>query len=100
LYVALSFGRFCKSIPARKPQRVAEILAKLMNGKCFPLSPVGGASMAASGDANSTLFEVYLERTTLNMPHGDDQAVFAENPGAPLAAWREHFLLTGACSWL
>jgi hypothetical protein len=91
LYVALSFGRFCKSIPARKPQRVAEILAKLINGKCFPLSPVGGASMA---------FEVYLERTTLNMPHGDDQAVFAENPGAPLAAWREHFLLTGACSWL
>jgi hypothetical protein len=68
LYVALSFGRFCKSIPARRPQRVAEILAKLMNGKCFPLSPVGGASMAASGDANSTLFEVYPERTTLNMP--------------------------------
>jgi hypothetical protein len=42
--------------------------------------------MATSGDAN-TLFEVYPERTTLNIPDADDQAVFAENPGAPLAAW-------------
>jgi len=49
------------SIPARKPQHVAEVLAELMNGRCFPFGPVEGAFMAASGDANGTLFEVYPE---------------------------------------
>ena len=36
------------SIPAREPQRVAEVLAELMGGKCFPFGPLEGAFMAAS----------------------------------------------------
>ena len=38
------------SIAAREPQRVAEVLAELMNGKCFPFGPLEGAFMAVSGD--------------------------------------------------
>jgi hypothetical protein len=38
------------SIPARKPQHVAEVLAELMNGKCLPFRPLEGAFMAASGE--------------------------------------------------
>ena len=54
------------SIPAREPQHVAEVLAELMNGKCIPFRPLEGAFMAASGDANGTMIEVYPERTTAN----------------------------------
>ncbi len=35
------------SIPAREPQRVAEVLAELMNGRCIPFGPLEGAFMAA-----------------------------------------------------
>ena len=41
------------SIPAREPQHVAEVLAELMGGKCFPFGPLEGAFMAAGGDAGS-----------------------------------------------
>jgi hypothetical protein len=81
------------SIPAGEPQRVAEVLAELMNGKCFPFGPLEGAFMAVSGDANGTMFEVYPERTTLEIPGGDDQVVFAENP-APPQTWPFHVLLS------
>jgi hypothetical protein len=81
------------SIPARAPQQVAEVLAELMNGKCFPFGPLEGAFMAANGDANGTMFEVYPERTTLNIPDHDDQVVFAENP-APPQTWPFHVLLS------
>jgi hypothetical protein len=75
------------SIPAREPQHVAEVLAELMNGKCVPFGPLEGAFMAASGDANGTMFEVYPERATLDIPDRDDQVVFGENP-APPQTWR------------
>jgi hypothetical protein len=81
------------SIPAHEPQHVAEVLAELMNGKCVPFGPLEGAFMAASGDANGTLFEVYPERTTLNIPDRDDQVVFGENP-APPQTWPFHVLLS------
>jgi hypothetical protein len=81
------------SIPAREPQHVAEVLAELMNGKCFPFGPLEGAFMAASGDPNGTMFEVYPERATLNIPDHDDQVVFAENP-APPRSWPFHVLLS------
>src|ERR1700722_11495043 len=71
------------SIAAREPQRVAEVLAELMNGKCFPFGPLEGAFMATSGDANGTMIEVYPERTALEIPDRDDQVVFAENPAPP-----------------
>jgi hypothetical protein len=81
------------SIAAREPQRVAEVLAELMNGKCFPFGPLEGAFMAVSGDANSTMFEVYPEGTTLNIPDHDDQVIFADNP-APPQNWPFHVLLS------
>jgi hypothetical protein len=82
------------SIAAREPQHVAEVLAELMNGKCFPFGPLEGAFMAVSGDANGTMFEVDPERTTLNIiPGRDDQVVFAENP-APPQTWPFHVLLS------
>ena len=81
------------SIPAREPQHVAEVLAELMNGKCVPFGPLEGAFMAASGDANGTMFEVYPERATLDIPDRDDQVVFGENP-APPQTWPFHVLLS------
>jgi hypothetical protein len=81
------------SIPAHEPQHVAEVLAELMNGKCFPFGPLAGAFMAASGDANGTMVEVYPERTTLTISERDGQVVFAENP-APPRTWPFHLLLS------
>src|ERR1700761_1248543 len=81
------------SIPARDPQRVAEVLAELMNGKCFPFGPLEGAFMAATGDADGTMIEVYPDRATLDIPDRDDQVVFADNP-APPHTWPFHVLLS------
>jgi hypothetical protein len=81
------------SIPAREPEHVAKVLAELMNGKCFPFGPLEGAFMAASGDANGTMIEVYPERATLDIPDRDDQVVFADNP-APPQTWPFHVLLS------
>ena len=81
------------SIPAREPQHVAEVLAELMDGKCFPFGPLEGAFMAVNGDANGTMFEVYPERTTLDIPDHDDQVVWAENP-APPRSWPFHVFLS------
>ena len=81
------------SIAAREPQHVAEVLAELMNGKCFPFGPLEGAYMVVSGDANGTMFEVYPERTTLNIPDRDDQVIFAENP-VPPQTWPFHVLVS------
>jgi hypothetical protein len=81
------------SNPAREPRRVAEVLAELMNGTCVPFGPLEGAFMATNGDANGTLFEVYPERTTLNIPDHDDQVVWAENP-APPQTWPFHVSLS------
>ncbi len=81
------------SIPAREPQRVAEVLAELMNGTWSPFGPLEGAFMATSGDANGTMIEVYPECATLNIPDRDDQVVFAEN-AAPPQTWPFHVLLS------
>ena len=81
------------SIPAREPQHVAEVLAELMGGKCFPFGPLEGAFMAASGDAHGTMIEVYPERATLDIPKRDDQVVFGENR-APPQTWPFHVFLS------
>jgi hypothetical protein len=41
--------------PGPRAGHVAEVLAELMDGKCFPFGPFEGAFMAASGDANGTM---------------------------------------------
>ncbi len=50
------------SIPAREPRHVAEVLAELMGGKCYPFGPLEGAFMAASGDEHGSMIEVYPDR--------------------------------------
>jgi hypothetical protein len=74
------------SIPAREPQRVAEVLAELMGGKCMPFGPLEGAFMAAGADG---MIEVYPDRATLDIPRSDDQVVFGENQ-APPQTWPFH----------
>jgi hypothetical protein len=81
------------SIPAREPQHVAEVLAELMGGKCFPFGPLEGAFMAASDDAHGTMIEVYPESATLDIPDRDDQVVFGENRSPP-QTWPFHVLLS------
>ncbi|HJU18046.1 MAG TPA: hypothetical protein VJ770_16455 [Stellaceae bacterium] len=81
------------SIPARDPRHVAEVLAELMDGTCYPFGPLEGAFMAASGDAHGTMIEVYPERATLDIPQNDDQVVFGEN-AAPPTTWPFHVLLS------
>jgi len=80
------------SIPAREPQRVATVLAELMNGKCFPFGPLEGAFMASSGDEHGTMIEVYPEQATLEVPANDDQVVFGKQ--AVPQAWPFHALVS------
>src|SRR3954449_2304791 len=80
------------SIPAREPQRVASVLAELMNGKCFPFGPLEGAYMAASGDEHGTMIEVYPEQATFEVPANDDQVVFGKQ--AVPQAWPFHALVS------
>ena len=81
------------SIPAREPRHVAEVLAELMGGKCYPFGPLEGAFMAASGDEHGTMIEVYPDRATLDIPANDDQVVFGENRSPP-QTWPFHVFLS------
>jgi len=81
------------SIPAREPQHVAQVLAELMGGKCYPFGPLEGAYMAASGDQHGSMIEVYPERATLDIPKKDDQVVFGAN-NTPPHTWPFHVLLS------
>lgn len=81
------------SIPARDPQHVAEVLAELMGGRCYPFGPLDGAFMATSGDAHGSMIEVYPEEAGLAIPPGDGQAVFDRNPSPP-RSWPFHLLLS------
>lgn len=80
------------SIPARDPRHVAEVLAEVMGGKCYPFGPLEGAYMAASGDDHGSMIEVYPEEATLDIPKTDDQVVFGKQP-AP-RSWPFHLLLS------
>jgi hypothetical protein len=81
------------SIPAREQQHVAEVLAELMRGKCYPFGPLEGAYMAASGDEHGTMIEVYPDCATLDIPSNGDQVVFGNNT-APPQTWPFHVFLS------
>src|SRR5690348_12384517 len=81
------------SIPAREPQRVAEVLAELMGGRCVPFGPLEGAFMATSGDPHGTMIEVYPDQATLDIPDRDEQVVFGKNE-APPHTWPFHAFLS------
>lgn len=80
------------SIPAREPQRVAQVLAELMKGRCVPFSPLEGAFLAMNGDEHGSMIEVYPERAAMEIPQDDDQVVFREQ--TPPRAWPFHVLLS------
>jgi hypothetical protein len=72
------------SISAKDPKHVAEVLAELMNGKCYPFPgrPVD-SFMAVSGDRHGTMIEVYPEPVTLEPGRSDDdQANWGTAAGA------------------
>ena len=63
------------SISARDPKHVAEVLAELMSGRCYPFpGGVANSFMAVSGDEHGSMIEVYPESVTLLPGTGDGQA--------------------------
>ncbi len=81
------------SIPARHPRRVAEVLAELMGGKCYPFVQHEGAFLAASGDNHGTMIEVLPEGVGLALPEDGGPAKHAENQSVP-RSWPFHLLLS------
>jgi hypothetical protein len=62
------------SISAKDPKHVADVLAELMNGRCYPFpGGVADSFMAVSGDEHGSMIEVYPESVTL-LPGSEDDA--------------------------
>ncbi len=83
------------SISARNPQHVAEVLAELMDGSCYPFpGAIPNSWMAVSGDEIGTMIEVYPGDVTLQPGRSDDEQVVAvrNQPSPDTVAF--HFLLS------
>ena len=81
------------SIPAREPKRVADALAALMGGGCYPFpGPVPGAYMAVSGDEHGTMIEIYPDDVVFRPGRDEDQV--AVSHGMPLQEHAIHMLLS------
>ena len=60
------------SISAHDPKHVAEVLAELMDGRCYPFpGGVADSFMAVEGDAHGSMIEVYPETVALAPGEGD-----------------------------
>src|SRR3954447_9856273 len=73
------------SISARDPKHVADVLAELMNGRCYPFpGGIADSFMAVRGDEHGSMIEVYPEGVTL-LPGSDDttqaRAKYDATPG-------------------
>ena len=67
------------SISAREPKHVAEVLAELMSGRCYPFpGGVAHSFMAVSGDEHGSMIEVYPETVTLHPGKSDEGQARAE----------------------
>jgi hypothetical protein len=72
------------SISAHDPKHVADVLAELMNGRCYPFpGGVADSFMAVSGDENGSMIEVYPEGVTLVPGTRDDAQVRANYDAKP-----------------
>jgi len=72
------------SISARDPKHVAEVLAEVMNGRCYPFpGGVADSFMAVSGDEHGSMIEVYPESVTLEPGLEDDQQCRSGNVEKP-----------------
>ena len=83
------------SISAREPKHVADVLAEVMDGRCYPfLGPIPNSWMAVSGDAVGTIIEVYPADVTLQPGTQDNEQVAAirQQPRLPTVPF--HFMLS------
>lgn len=80
------------SIPARDPERVAQVFAELMGGACIPFPPNPGAFMAIAQDLHGTAVEVHPAETLLR-PNGPAGTEFLRNGQDP-ALSAVHFALS------
>src|SRR5690242_6157029 len=72
------------SISARNPKHVAEVLAQLMGGECYPFpGSIPDSYMAISGDEHGTMVEVYPADVTLRPGQDQDQVVPIRGQAAP-----------------
>jgi hypothetical protein len=72
------------SISARDPKHVADVLAELMNGRCYPFpGGVADSFMAVSGDEYGSMIEVYPEGVTLLPGSQDDAQARAKYDATP-----------------
>lgn len=61
------------SIAAQQPQRVATVIAELLEGSVFPFPPIPGSFVAVCEDSHATMVEVYPEGTVMAPGDGDQQ---------------------------
>jgi hypothetical protein len=81
------------SLAARDPQHVAQVLAELMGGRCYPFpGGVPDSFIAVSGDKHGTAVEVYPDGMRLR-PDGHN-AVRAERAGPDAEYGPFHLLLS------
>ncbi len=82
------------SISARQPQHVAEVLAEVMHGRCYPFpGQIADSFMAVSGDEHGTMVEVYPEDITLQPGQDEQQVTGLRGQTAPPTS-PFHFLLS------
>jgi hypothetical protein len=82
------------SFSARNPRHVAEVLAELLHGRCYPFPSMPDSWMAVSGDECGTMIEVYPEDLTLAPGETDEeQCTPLRNQAAPRTV-PFHFLLS------
>ena len=63
------------SLPAKNPQKVARVIAELLNSKyCAPFPSHPGSYVAFAGDEHGTLVEVYPSETGMT-PGKDSEAI-------------------------
>ncbi len=81
------------SISAHDPKHVAEVLAELMDGRCYPFpGGIANSFMAVSGDEHGSMIEVYPESVTLVPGKGDEQVHASHDAKAGYAPF--HLLLS------
>lgn len=82
------------SIPARRPEHVARVLAELMQGYAGPfVGPIPGAHVVYANDAYGTGIEVYPEATVLTPQEGSG-SIDRRPDGEPLPPHAFHALIS------
>jgi hypothetical protein len=83
------------SMPAREPQRVATVLARLIDGVAMPFPVVSGAWVAIARDGSGTGIEVLPEASAHNPGEGDADPGRTAN-GPEVMPWEVQIRQDGA----